>query len=358
MKALTRKVAHSLIEKIVTGEKQAAKNDTLVSCDNYLTLARLYNSELDYAKEINVLQRFLDLGRAVHEDLALVERQLSEAKAAQHEQRQIDKLNLNTQNEPSVKEASKTPLRLQDESGSESIWNTTETSQEREKLTPRDIINPTNKPIDAIKMVTVCAAYTGKTEDDELFELALVSFQYCRNNDTVIKILDEYHGSRKTKKPIPIAAVSRLSASHGIESIEALNQDRVNTIMENVESVISHNDPYIERQHFICLFPHFEKLAWRSSQLDIPWSALGFKDRGLSKILNSYSINRPNRTPQERAKAIVRLLSQHEPGTQSSFFKRLLNCQPMKAFEWSKALKSTSDKLTKKRFGFGFRKNN
>ncbi|NVJ48754.1 MAG: hypothetical protein HWE11_00115 [Gammaproteobacteria bacterium] len=363
MKPLSQKVAQTLIKKIKQAEQSAAENDSFVYCDDYLALARLYNSLDNYQKEIAVLTRFIDLGRAANEDLPIVERQLSEAKAALHEQRQIQKISgtnpiAATQDKSREKpsEPSKVPpLQLENETAADApIWPSNR--EQPASLSARDIINVHEQPLDTIKLVSMCAAYTGKSEEDEIFELAIISFEYCQNNDTVTRILDEYHGTRQTAKTIPPEAIARLNTHNRGKSPKYLDVNKVNKIFEKADAVISHNDPHIERQLFLCLFPHLSAVKWRSSQSDIPWQALGFSEKGLSKLLHRYQFKRPNRTPVERAKAIIRLLSQFEPGTQTSLFKRLLHCQPMKPFEWTKSLKQRADKLQKKRFSFGFKR--
>jgi len=81
VKRISQRVEHSLKEKIKSEEEKSVENQSLIQCDNYLSLARLYNSEKMHDKEIGILNRFLHFGRAALADIPMVTERLNEAKA-------------------------------------------------------------------------------------------------------------------------------------------------------------------------------------------------------------------------------------------------------------------------------------
>ncbi len=350
MSKLSDRVASQLQIKIKQEEHRAAQRDQFVDSYHYLTLSHLFETKGDLEKALLVLNRFLNLGRANPTDEALVRQKQQQIKNAIHLSRQ------DTQRPLDI-DALAAKFDLEAMASDEVEWispditvgsfTNNRTSSKQEKIESTEEL-----PADPIKLVTICAAYTGKTLTDEIYELSLVAFNYCRNNDRVLNIIEQYHGLRTPIKPIPDTVKMRVANPLISNNKQLLDQAKIINLLNDAYGVISHNDSYIERQHFLCLFPKFSHLKWWSSQQDIPWSALGFKEKSLTELLGFYGITNVPRTTTERAKGIGRLLSQKESNTNSSYFKRLLSCKSMKPVEWTSELKAQSAKVQGKLFAF------
>lgn len=355
MKKLSQRVARNLIQTIKTNEQKAGQEDTLLRCDNYLSLAHLYINEGLYGKAVSVLSRFIDLGRSEFSDIPLVEQKLNEAKALLHEQRQIEALNKpeNTSVEArldSFLQHSPTKLTLVgDIPEPRGVWQKMRNPESQPAVERNEVQKKRRLPAKPIKVVAMCAAYTGKTIQDEIYELAMVAFEYCLNNDRIMGTVDEYYGCRKTYCRLETIEQLRLAPELNTNVTHKLSQEMVNRVTKDAHCVISHNDPYLERQHFFSLFPHLTDLDWRSSQLDIPWGAYGFKSKGLTSLLDYYGIAHTTRTAKDRARGIMRLLGQVEPDADNTFLSRLLSCKPMRRFTWSSEAKVQSNRLNRKR---------
>lgn len=358
MNSLSQRVERNLIQQIKHKEAQAGANQSFIMCDDYIALANLYRSNQLYQKEVVILTRFVNLGLALHDDLEKVEQRLRQAIARLHEQRQQNPGQI-IESPPSqnfakvsllkaeTKQPTKPKLELaleEIDDGKENLWQPLPTPKSGGH-TPRRV---KKLPENSIKLVSICAAYTGKRADDELFELALVAFDYCQNNDMIMRVVDEYHGLRLPSKDIPASARLRFGVNQQELKNSRFDHDRVQQIMDGARSVISHNDPVIERQLFLCHFPAYSKLEWRSSQIDIPWKALGFEATSLSTLASYFQIRSGTRTPSERAKTIVRLLAQFEPDSEHTFIKRLMSCSPMSPMKWDEGLRSHSKKLNRR----------
>jgi hypothetical protein len=366
LNTLSQRVERKLIQQIKHKEAEAGLKQTFVLCDDYIALANLYRANQLYQKELTVLSRFVNLGLALHEDIEKVELRIREVKALLHQQRQNspilgpqteDSTQLNKQFEDvafdhvhqalEITHEPKLELTLEAiDDGQESFWHPV--SSKRTSQT--NVQRKAELPKHPIKLVSICAGYTGKTQQDEIFELALIAFEYCQNNDMVLRIIDEYHGLREPNKEIP--ATSKLRFGINLSDIKnrRFDHDRIQHLMTGVKSVISHNDPYIERQLFLCHFPAYAKVEWRSSQQDIPWKALGFSTTSLSNLAEHYQLRTSTRTPMERAKTIIRLLAQYEPDTDHTLLKRLMSCSPMAPMKWTQTLKAHSQRLNKRSF--------
>lgn len=360
MKKLSQRVARNLIQTIKFNEQKAGQEDTLLRCDNYLSLAHLYISEGLYGKAVSVLSRFIDLGRSEFADIPLVESKLNEARALLHEQRQIAALNkpVNTSIEAgldSFLQSSPTRLALVgDVPEPRGVWQQLRDPMSRLAAEAKEIEKKPQLPAKPIKLVAMCAAYTGKTIQDEIYELAMVAFEYCLNNDRIIRTVDEYYGCRKTYCKLETVEHLRLAPELNSDITHRLSHEMVDRLIKDAHCVISHNDPYLERQHFFNLFPHLIDLEWRSSQLDIPWGAYGFKSKGLTSLLDYYGITHTTRTAKDRARGIMRLLGQVEPDADNTFLSRLLSCKPMRRFTWSPEARAQSNKLNRKRIWLPF----
>jgi hypothetical protein len=361
--SLTQRVERRLIQQIKRKEAEAGASQQFILCDDYIALANLYRANHMYQKELVVLERFKNLGLALQEDVEKVEGRVREVKALLHRQRQAtgsavgstakhthqplpDYSARHTEEElAETMPTTKLELTLEAmDDGKASFWHPVAKST----TTDRKSASKPKLPELPVKLVSICAGYTGKTENDEIFELALVAFEYCQNNDRVLRILDEYHGLRAPGKEIPQA--SRLRFGINAHQLKQGNFDHqhIEQLMAGAKSVISHNDPYIERQLFLCHFPSYARVEWRSSQQDIPWKALGFSSTALSNLAEDFQLHTGTRTPMERAKTIIRLLAQTEPDTDHSLLKRLLSCSPMAPMQWTPTLRAHSKKLNKR----------
>ena len=359
MKALSQKVEQSLIFKIRKQERVAGEEGHLVRCDDYLNLANLYEMEHDYEQEVDILERFLNLGLSDEADRELVETQCGRAKILRHQQRLKDQSDKDAKKKADPMKNIPAELKLEKavpkNDGETTITrlNAAESNQVITK-TPTVVGNKLSEPTAIKKIVIVCSTYTGKTTYDEIFQLGLVGVDYCENNHAVVKITKKYEGKRYPTKPIPEKFLTPLTESPAELKKCRLDNEQIQRMLNDADAVISHNDPFIERQHLLMLFPEFDKKPWYSSQLDIPWPAIGFTSRTLPDLLAKYQLPSRLKTPLERASGIARLLSQFEPETDSTFFDRLLKCHPMKPFEWTEALQNHSKKLNKKSFKLPF----
>ncbi len=356
MNSLSQRVERNLIQQIKRKEAEAGAKQAFVMCDDYIALANLYQSNQLFQKEFTILSRFINLGLALHDDLEKVELRLRQAKARLHQQRQqCPGLSTASSSSPAAahlinrpieeKDAPKLELALEEiDDGKETLWQ----PQSSQKTHNTAASRVAKLPERTIKLVSICAAYTGKKHDDELFELALIAFEYCTNNDMVMRLTDDYHGLRLPSKDIPASARLRFGVNQQELKNSRFDHDHIQQVLEGAHSVISHNDPVIERQLFLCHFPAFSKLEWRSSQIDIPWKALGFETTSLSTLASFYQLRSGTRTPTERAKTIIRLLAQYEPETNHTLIKRLMSCSPMSPMKWNDELRSHSKRLNRK----------
>lgn len=377
MASLNERVEKNLTVKIKRHVQQAIANDTLIQCDDFVALANLYQARQKYAKELAVLNAFLTHGRASESDIPRVKQRYLATKARIHQQRlnsteepeslsfslstdtaaasiSTDKPKTEQPHQPKdATELSLVELDTGKLTGLERVFKDRAGSTQAKKQPNRSRATHVfqkniSQPVDKMNVVALCAAYTGTASDDEIYDLAMVSFDYCNNNDAILAITGEYQDTREPLKPINHLKLTADRNRRNAKDLGYFDSQAIVQFMEGVDCVVSHNNPAWERQLFFCHFPTLTHLPWRSSQLDIPWRALGYPSSALSKLLHAHQLNSATHTSRDRAKGIVRLLAQIESGNQTSYANRLFQCQIMSNFVWDKASRAQSKRLNKR----------
>ncbi|MEE4244293.1 MAG: hypothetical protein V2I33_02715 [Kangiellaceae bacterium] len=333
MKKLALRVADKLLADIDSQELAAAKTFRPVPRDLYVSLARLYRSEALYHLEVEILNRFINHPSATASDISYVEKQLGEANKLANEVRA---------DENSAKQQPQVEHHYDDVTTAQTI---------RASSIINKPLTTNEKPI---SVAFVCGAYTGKSVNDELYELAIVTADYCRANDVILAITDEYHGYRKPSKHIPEKAKQRFQSKNPLLEQKYFDDHQVASMLGSVTTAISHNDAMVERQHLFCQFPKLTNTAWRSMQDSIQWQALGLDSLALSDLLSSHGLPAVTATPLIRARAMLTLSAQVDQLSQASYLKRIIASKPMAPFIWTPALKSQSKKVAQKRFRLPF----
>ncbi len=324
----TKKMEQDLLLLIAAEEKRLKDGqiDT-PSAHYFLCLADVYRENNRISDEVNILERFAALGSASTEDTNKIFKRILKV----YELRES----------------------LKHKASASNTENFSMQALEKDIMSVENIQPELGiKNYEICLAVAVCAAYTGATADDEIFELSLSQFEYCKNNDILLRITKQYHGLRRTQGEIPERKKRRFSVNKAELEKSQLDRKAILDIILGSEQVISHNHPYIERQHLVLMFPELAKIPWHSSQVDIPWKALQMDTISLTQLLKQHGNTLPVKSTSQRARGIVTLLSQIEPGTKKSYMARLMKCKPMRAFVWTPELKKASKRLNKRKFIF------
>lgn len=162
---------------------------------------------------------------------------------------------------------------------------------------------------------------------DEVIELAICRFSFCRESGAIVGILDEYCGLREPGVPISSGAFR----VHGI-SREQLNgcrldHDRVAAMLSASEFIVAHNASF-DRGFITRLFPGLEAKPWLCSMRGIDWQRRGFKGVALQRLLQAHAIDggRAHRADAD-VRAALRLLAC--TGTDGhTYFRELLDKFP------------------------------
>lgn len=322
---LTEKIEQKLIALIEQGEQISKQSLKPTVSAPYIQLADLYHFHKNFAAEAEVLTRFTLLDNADPQDMAdIYER--------------IERLaRLLTLSEGHAKQK-KPELSLLDEKKPE--------IKIRNKVAPRAISGKPPFKDKTHRVLTMCAAYTGRSDNDEIIQAAFVLTEYPQGGSGSPKIIKTYLASRIPLTKVPTETLMRFNLTASGKNAATFDSNRISQLFAEADFVVSHNDADVERKLLALLVPEVAAKPWYSSQKDIPWGAIGIKTRRLSELSSQLKLKTP-RTCLERAHAISQILQQPEPFSEQAYIERLYNLQTMKPLVWTPELLNNQKRLKK-----------
>jgi hypothetical protein len=333
---LTELVERKLLSVIKSQEAESHENQTELVAENYIKLADLYHFHKSFKKEFEILNRFAEFPTACQEELQDVYERIEKIQKTRHRLQDslIEKALEKEDKELSLMAIESEPDIV--ELDSKAKVNLTLISPQAENQ------------LSTIKFLTLCAAYTGKKDTDEIVQLAMVLCEYNADESPAFHVLKTFLGTRNPNIKVPERVFSKFNIKQDDHLKNPFLAEEVIELFEEADYVISHNNPNIERQHLVTLIPEIANAQWYSSQKDIPWRALGFESVSLSSIVGEFGKRKP-RSTLERAKAIYTILQHEEPSGGNLFFERIRNMKPMKAIAITDRMKKLHRKMTSKK---------
>lgn len=331
---LTKIVEQKTLKLIDNMEVAAFESEAPLRAENYVKLANLYHFHKEFLKERDILIRFTESSLAFEEDLMEIYERIEHISKTIHLAPEADASLAETDDSLSLV-------------GIESEPDIVELSSNT-KVIHKHKNESSNLSGKTIKVLSVCAVYTGRGDEDEIVQLSLVLTQYTEGEEIPFHILDTYTGNRKTLLPPAKKILSKFNIRDEAAETRPLKNEKVIQLFNQAEYVVSHNNPNIERRFIVTLFPELISCKWYSTQKDIPWRALGYDSISLSKITMALGRRKP-RSSLERAKAISQLLQHHEPSSNNYLIERIHYMKPMQAIEMTKAMKLQHKRMTNKK---------
>lgn len=332
---LTDTIEKKLLSLIDSLETQSKNNSSMVDSKLYIQLADLYNFHKKFNDEAAILSRFIGLERADSQELMDIYARIEKAT-------QLAKL---IDDNPA-------PIELNKYTSGSSALKLVAISEDKDAIslagkkvvTPRADSNKTPFSQKTHKVISVCAVCTGRTDHDEVIQVALELFSYTPGNSIPLQIIETYVGNRKTIAKISNDTQMQFNLKSSEIKSHPFDADKILSLFQQAEFAVSHNDAERERKLLAVLIPDIALIPWHSSQKDIPWTALGFKNNRLSQIAVSLKERAP-RSSLERAIAIARILRHVEVQSGQTYLERLYNMQPIKPMKWTFELTSQHKKL-------------
>lgn len=144
---------------------------------------------------------------------------------------------------------------------------------------------------------------------DEVVELAVVSFTFCRENGEIESYALQYSGLSEPTRPIPKAATAIHGISNDMVTGHILDNLGVYQAISVGEFIVAHNVRF-DRAFLVKVFPWMARCRWLCSMRQIDWGRHGFARRGLGYLSDAHGLRFPRHRASADALAGVMLLSQ------------------------------------------------
>lgn len=329
-------IEKKLLSMIDLIEQQSKNNSQPIDFKLYLQLADLYKFHKDFNKESQILNRYVRLDRAGNDDLLEIYSRIEKSN-------QLHELVLNNPVPIEIKRIESIDNKMKLIPVFDDVDEEISLSS-KQKIIPRVDSDKKLFNLKSHKVLSVCAVCTGRSDQDEVIQLALELFCFDPRLEKPLHVLESFVGFRQTQVSIPGDMDMKFNLSQVDKKKEIFDKDKIESLFYQADFVVSHNDADIERKLIATLIPEVAIKPWYSSQKDIPWTALGFKSSRLTQL----AVNLGDRTPRsslDRAVAIRRILVKTEVDSSQIYLERLYNMHPMKAFKWSMELTKQHKKL-------------
>ncbi|QSO52363.1 hypothetical protein JZ785_27200 [Alicyclobacillus curvatus] len=125
--------------------------------------------------------------------------------------------------------------------------------------------------------------------DDEIVQLSVVRFCFCRETGEILEIEANYTGFNEPTRSIPAGATQ----VHGISDRDVkghrLDASLIESVVEPAEFMIAHNAPF-DRGFLISQFTWATEKPWKCSMRHVDWQARGHPSRALQRLLFAHGI--------------------------------------------------------------------
>lgn len=141
---------------------------------------------------------------------------------------------------------------------------------------------------DVVRAAIVDSETTGLADDDEVIELAVLPFDYCRTTSRVVRVHTDRALSafREPTKPIPPESARVHGITPEMVAGHSITDEQVAAAMDGVQLVIAHHAGF-DRPHLEAHWKRFEDVAWACSYANMDWKAEGIGSSKLDYILMS-----------------------------------------------------------------------
>ncbi|GEM_PF-6420456 len=127
---------------------------------------------------------------------------------------------------------------------------------------------------------------TGLNEGDKIVKFAGVLFEFNKQTEEIIDIIDQYQGTREFRVSSSPGEKEKNSFKNETPEHNEFNQDRIEGMINRADIIITHNIQLVKR--FITnLFPEASQKEWIETMEGFPWTEEGFPSKALEEILQA-----------------------------------------------------------------------
>ncbi|PCJ16583.1 MAG: hypothetical protein COB02_15910 [Candidatus Cloacimonadota bacterium] len=129
---------------------------------------------------------------------------------------------------------------------------------------------------------------TGLSANTEaVTEIGILQFEYCLNNDKIVKVINEYQSFQDPKKPIPKMITELTGITDDMVKGQSIDKDKVNEILKSSDLILSHNATF-DRAFIDPLFLSSQSAVWGCSVRQIDWRKAGCSSKSLGHLCRDH----------------------------------------------------------------------
>jgi DNA polymerase-3 subunit epsilon len=151
------------------------------------------------------------------------------------------------------------------------------------KINNKTLTNLNTKVISYLDVET-----TGLNANTEaVTEIGILQFEYCLNNDCIVKIIEKYQSFQDPKKPIPAMITELTGITDDMVKDQEIDKDAVNSILQSSDLILSHNATF-DRAFIDPIFKASQNAVWGCSVRQIDWRKAGFSSKSLGHLCRDH----------------------------------------------------------------------
>lgn len=176
------------------------------------------------------------------------------------------------------------------------------------RVAPRLDLQVGGDPSPVRRGLIVSIAATGPDPGcDEVLELAMLPFAYCRQTGKVHATSSPYHGLRQPSRPLPQDHLARIGLTEKELAGREIEVGAIEPYADEADLVIAHGAALV-RPFAEALALSFADRAWACSMTQIPWHAEGHDSHGLAWLAMANGLYFGDGRPLDQCHALLSLL--------------------------------------------------
>lgn len=182
-------------------------------------------------------------------------------------------------------------------------------------------------------------------------EIGILQFEYCLNNDCIVKVIEKYQSFQDPKRPIPPMITDLTGITDDMVKDQEIDRDQVNAILQSSDLILSHNATF-DRAFIDPLFKASQSAVWGCSVRQIDWRKAGFSSKSLGHLCRDHGFFFESHRALCDVLASVHLLNFKNPISDKTYLNELFHTshQSVCLIQAFGAAFETKDELKAKHF--------
>ena len=160
-------------------------------------------------------------------------------------------------------------------------------------------------------------------ETDKIIEIALVPFEFSKDDGRIFKIHDSYSCLEDPKVALTEKIIALTGLTDAMLTGKSFDVDAINKVVESADLILAHNAEF-DRKFVEKRFSVFIEKAWACSLRQVPWEEEGFASPKLEYLAYKFGYFFEGHRAEIDCQASIHLLSMKLPKSEDLVLNVLL----------------------------------